>query len=142
MSYIGNAPVTSATRTVTEVTATSGQTVFYPSGGYTVGYVDVLVNGTKLQSADFTATNGSSVTLAAGSTAGDEIRIEAWGTLAIVGYGTFPFYTASGAKDVINLSSDNKLPFFVRAGTASNIALTLQDNSWLNYLNQFIPVPM
>lgn len=80
MSYIGNEPIVSATRTITEVTATAGQTVFTPNGGYTVGYIDVFVNGAQLQTSDFTATDGSTITLVSGATAGDGVRLVAWGT--------------------------------------------------------------
>lgn len=83
MSYLGNAPVISAVRTVSEFTATAGQTVFNPTGGYTVGYLDVFRNGSQLQSADFTATNGTSVTLAQAASAGDDLRFVAWGTFSL-----------------------------------------------------------
>ena len=80
MSYIGNEPIVSATRTVTEVTATAGQTVFTANGGYTVGFLDVFINGSKLTSADFTATDGSTVTLIEAAQVSDIVRLEALGT--------------------------------------------------------------
>ncbi len=80
MSYIGNEPIVSATRTVTEVTATAGQTSFTPNGGYTVGFLDVFINGSKLTNTDFTATNGTTVTLNEAAQAGDIVRLEALGT--------------------------------------------------------------
>jgi hypothetical protein len=62
-----------AYRTQTEFTATAGQTVFsVPS--YTAGFIDVYRNGALLGSADFTATNGTTVTLAAGASAGDLVE--------------------------------------------------------------------
>lgn len=82
MSYIGNEPIVSATRTITEIVATAGQTVFVANGGYTVGFIDVFVNGAQLQTSDFTATNGSSITLNSGATASDDIRLVAWGTFS------------------------------------------------------------
>lgn len=65
---------TTAYRTVTEFTATASQTTFTPPS-YTVGYIDVLRNGVRLGSADYTATNGTTVVLASGATAGDLITI-------------------------------------------------------------------
>jgi hypothetical protein len=60
--------------------ATAGQTVF--SATYDVGFVDVYLNGIKLvNTTDFTATNGSSVTLLTGAALND--------TVNIIGYGTF-----------------------------------------------------
>ena len=68
---------TTAYRTVTEFTATSGQTSFsVPS--YTVGYIDVYRNGVMLGTADFTATTGTTVVLATGATTGDLIRTESF----------------------------------------------------------------
>jgi len=64
---------TTAYRTQTEFTATSGQTTFTPPS-YTPGFIDVYRNGVLLGSADFTATNGTTVVLAIGATAGDLIE--------------------------------------------------------------------
>jgi len=65
---------TTAYRTVTEFTATAGQTTFsVPS--YTVGFIDVYRNGVMLGSADYTATSGTTVVLAAGATAGDLVEV-------------------------------------------------------------------
>ena len=49
---------TTAYRTITEFTATAGQTTFTPPS-YTVGFIQVFRNGVLLGSADYTATNGS-----------------------------------------------------------------------------------
>jgi len=62
-----------AYRTQTEFTATASQTTFsVPS--YTVGFIDVYRNGALLGSADFTATNGTTVVLAAGASSGDLVE--------------------------------------------------------------------
>lgn len=63
---------TTAYRTLTEFTATAGQTTFTPPS-YTAGYITVLRNGVQLGTADYTATNGTTVVLATGATAGDLI---------------------------------------------------------------------
>ena len=62
-------------RTITEFTATAGQTSFSPAS-YTAGYIDVYRNGVKLGTADFTATNGTTVVLNNGCTVGDYVRFE------------------------------------------------------------------
>jgi hypothetical protein len=68
---------TTAYRTVTEFTATAGQTTFsVPS--YTVGYIDVYRNGVMLGSADYTASNGTTVVLAAGASVGDLVTTESF----------------------------------------------------------------
>lgn len=78
--YLG-VPVTGVTttayRTVTEFTATASQTTFTPPS-YTVGFINVYRNGVLLGSADYTATNGTTVVLTAGATAGDLVTVESF----------------------------------------------------------------
>jgi len=63
-------------------TATAGQTTF--TIAYDVGYVDVFLNGVKLLSGvDYTATNGTTVVLTTGATAGDSVDILAYGTFNV-----------------------------------------------------------
>ena len=57
-------------------TATSGQTTF--TATYTVGYVNVYLNGVMLAPDDYTATNGTSIVLATGAVVGDIVDILAW----------------------------------------------------------------
>jgi hypothetical protein len=64
---------TTAYRTQTEFTATAGQTTFTPPS-YTVGFIDVYRNGVLLGSADFTASNGTTVVLTNPATSGDLIE--------------------------------------------------------------------
>jgi hypothetical protein len=68
---------TTAYRTVTEFTATSGQTTFTPPS-YTAGFINVYRNGVLLGSADYTATNGTTVVLTTGATAGDLVTVESF----------------------------------------------------------------
>jgi hypothetical protein len=68
---------TTAYRTVTNFTATSGQTTFTPPS-YTVGFINVYRNGVLLGTADYTASNGTTVVLATGATAGDLIITESF----------------------------------------------------------------
>lgn len=63
---------TTAYRTVTEFTATAGQTSFSVAS-YTVGFIDVYRNGVRLNSADYTATTGTTVVLTSGATLGDTV---------------------------------------------------------------------
>jgi len=70
-----------ATYVKTTFTATASQTTF--SVTYTVGYVEVYQNGVLLNTADYTATNGTSVVLATGAAAGDLIVTIAYAVAAI-----------------------------------------------------------
>jgi hypothetical protein len=84
--YLG-VPVTGVTttayRTVTEFTATASQTTFTPPS-YTVGFINVYRNGVLLGSADYTASNGTTVVLATGATVGDLITVESFQVSSVV----------------------------------------------------------
>jgi hypothetical protein len=62
----GGGPITvvELSRTVQSFNTTLGQTVFTVAGGYDVGNIDVYYNGSRLTSAEYVATNGTTVTLA------------------------------------------------------------------------------
>jgi hypothetical protein len=68
---------TTAYRTVTEFTATASQTTFTPPS-YNVGFINVYLNGVLLGSADYTATNGTTVVLATGASAGNLLTVESF----------------------------------------------------------------
>ena len=68
---------TTAYRTVTDFTATAGQTTFTPPS-YTAGFINVYRNGARLGAADYTATNGTTVVLATGATSGDLVTTESF----------------------------------------------------------------
>ena len=72
-----------------EYTATAGQTTFSGADSnsavlaYDAGFIDVYLNGVKLAAADFTATSGNSVILAAGAAANDILMVVAYGTFQL-----------------------------------------------------------
>lgn len=71
--------------------ATEGQTTF--SANYEAGYIDVFLNGSKLQNGtDFTATTATSIILTISASAGD--------TIDIIAYSIFELSTAP-TKDVV-----------------------------------------
>ena len=102
-TYIGNIPVPQATQTRQTFTATASQTTF-ATVGYTVGFVDVYLNGVKLvDGTDYTATNGSDVVLTTGAAASD--------TLEVISYSTYEVnsqnYTGDLSVDVDTLYVDS-----------------------------------
>jgi hypothetical protein len=72
---------TAATRTIQKFTATAGQNSFTITGGYTVGMVDVYMNGVKLDNAtDFTAVNGTTIGLTTGALLNSVIEVYKFGS--------------------------------------------------------------
>lgn len=128
MAYIGNSPGVASQRVVTQFTATSGQTTFTPQSGYTVGYLDVFLNGVKLVNGDdYTASNSTNVVLASGASAGDSVELvsftprglsDGWlkseadsrylsvssATTTAITEGTNLYYTDSRARAAISVS--------------------------------------
>ena len=100
------------TRTVNRYTATADQTLFPASGtiSYNVGYVDVFINGTKLDSTEFTASNGTTVTLTTGATVDDIVELVAFSDVSISG--------GASSVVVVDESSDTTcFPLFVTDAT-------------------------
>jgi len=112
MSYLGNSPGVASQRNTTTITATAGQTTFTTTSGYQLGYIDVFLNGTKLVSDDdFTASNGTSITLAIAADLGDAVELVS--------------YTPRGLSDgYTKLEADAKFVtgFTIDAGVASSAA--------------------
>jgi len=73
-------PITLSTNVASKtlsITATSGQTLFQPAGGYRINQIAVFRNGTRLvDGQDFTARDGASVTLLSGATVGDILEFQ------------------------------------------------------------------
>lgn len=102
----GGGGSTTFQRTVTEVTPTLGQVVF--TVAYTVGYIDVFVNGIKLVvGSDFTATSGTSITLINSSLVDDNVEL--------ITYTYVPVTSANLTGDVTSVGV---------ATTLSNTAVT------------------
>jgi len=107
-------------------TATAGQTVF--AATYDSGYIDTFLNGVKLLSGtDFTATNGTSITLASGASVNDVVDIVAYGTFALADHYT---RTASDARYVQPTHTGN----LDITGTVTSDGLTV-DGSGYVYIN-------
>jgi len=98
----------SSTLNIADFTATSGQTAF--SVIYTVGLVEgVYRNGIKLGTADYTATNGTSIVLNTGAVTGDLIEVV--------------YFTAVAVTNVVNTISFGSTG--LTPSTASTGAITV-----------------
>lgn len=128
--YLG-IPATGVTstayRTITEITATASQTTFTPAS-YNVGFLNVYQNGVLLGSADYTASNGTTVVLATGATVGDLLRFESFNVSSVLnaipatpGAVSPSYLAAAGASkaflDVVN--SDGTGALRIPSGTTA-----------------------
>ena len=147
MAYVGNQPVPQATQTRDRFVATSGQTSFATSG-YTPGFVDVYLDGVKLDSAEYTATNGSDVVLATGASTGQILEVVAFSSfdvadirnmtqpLGLKSYTTTERNALSniGAGDTIYNSTTGSIEFYDGANwIATNLIPTVNSVSGTIY---------
>jgi len=124
--YLGPLPVPQAAQRRQIATATAGQTTITTTG-YTVGYLDLWMNGVKLVVGnDCAASDGSTIVLTTAATAGDVFE---WISLNAVSVLTqnfkLPFYTTAGVSSPLTLNSSAQIPFFKANGTASNISVAV-----------------
>jgi hypothetical protein len=103
-------------------TATSGQTVF--SATYDAGYVDVYLNGVKLLAGtDFTATNGTSITLASGAAVNDIVDIVAYGTFVLADH----YSKSQSDARYVEVAGDTMTGNLDVGGTVTADGLTVND---------------
>ena len=103
------------TRTTATATATAGQTAF--TFAYNVNYLDVFLNGVKLASSEYTATNGSTITLSEAAFAGDLLEFFSYNTAG----------TGSGTVSSFNDLSDGSL-----SSPSSNDILVYNGSAFVN----------
>ncbi len=74
-----------ASKTIS-ITATAGQTLFQPTGGYRINQLAVYRNGTRLvDGQDYTARDGASVTLVSGAVVDDILEFQIFDSFNISG---------------------------------------------------------
>ena len=85
--YFGRVPDTSSVVIAKQVHQPTGvQTDFTFASGYTVGYMDVYVNGSRLiEPDDYTAADGSTVGLTTAATNGDVLELVAYKAFSVGG---------------------------------------------------------
>ena len=83
-----------SSRTGLTTSATAGQTTFNFS--YNIGFIDVFLNGVKLPSSEFTASNGSTIVLDDAAFAND--------TLEFISLNTLPVTSGGGASNLDGLA--------------------------------------
>ena len=102
-SVIVGAASSFATKVATATTATAGQTTF--NGTYTIGFVDVFLNGVKQSEDQYTATTGTNIVFNEGASEDDIVEV----------VGLTANIPAPGSGSYLNSDVDNHL----NVGTAS-----------------------
>jgi hypothetical protein len=90
----GAAGVGATTYVRNQFTATANQTIFNVT--YTVGYIQVYLNGVLLDITDYAASNGTSITLSAGAAAGDIVVTIAYTVSSVLNVSPSPSGGSAG----------------------------------------------
>ena len=112
-----------------QYTATANQTSF--NAVYDAGYLQVYLNGIRLDTGDYTATNGSTVVLDIGATANDVVFIHSFGTFALADHYT---KTQSDARYAQESYVDTEIAALVDSApahldTLNELAAALSDDA-------------
>ena len=112
-----------------QYTATANQTSF--NAVYDAGYLQVYLNGIRLDTGDYTATNGSTVVLDIGATVNDVVFIHSFGTFALADHYT---KTQSDARYAQESYVDTEIAALVDSApahldTLNELAAALSDDA-------------
>ncbi len=91
-----------ATKVATATTATNNQTTF--NGTYTIGFVDVFLNGVKLSEDEYTAASGTNIALNTGASENDIVEVIGL-TANVPGGGGGGGYSDTNVNSHLNLST-------------------------------------
>lgn len=100
-------------RVVSTHVATAGQTIFNTLSGYTLGYLDVYLNGVKLiLGSDYSASDGTTAVLSTGALIDDTVELVAYSPVGLTDGYTKPeadakFATLDGVETLTNKTLTN-----------------------------------
>ena len=121
---VNGTPVTPVASLFIEIIATAAQTTFTIPGGYTPPYIQVFANGVLLSTANYTASNGTTVVVNNARNAGDVMRFIAGSN--VLGFTTATFATnmLGGAANQILFQTGPNATSFITAPVTTNTVLT------------------
>lgn len=114
--------------TDTEIIATAGQTVF--SVTYAPTDVSVYLNGVRLSNADYTATNGTSITLTVGAKVGSVLKVRSYAGVS----------SANTKENIVyvtgNLLATQYRVYVFRANATLTLPATPVEGDWVRIVNR------
>lgn len=113
----GSAGIGATTFNRQTFTATTGQLSFTVAGGYTVGFVQVYINGVLLAGGDYVASNGTTVVLGTGCKSGDLVEIFVWTVTNVLSI-------AGGTAGTVLYQSAANTTSFTAQGTTGQILVS------------------
>ena len=135
--YIGRAPSDSSVIVSKQIfNPTESTTEFTFSSGYVVGYLDLYMNGVRLlELSDYTAHDGTTITLTSAATLGDTIEAVAYKAFSAstVSFASGSFSVGTDLSVIGNVSAGGSITAGTLYGNGSNLigidATSLKDSS-------------
>jgi hypothetical protein len=128
---VNGSPITPIASLFNEQTATAGQTVFTIPGGYTPPYIQVFANGILLSTANYTASNGTTVVVNNARNAGDIMRFIAGASVLGFTTATFANNMLGGSANQILYQTGPNATSFITAPITSNTVLTWNGSAFV-----------
>ena len=120
-------------KTTQTYTASAGQTTFSVTNGYSTGYVDVFINGSKLNDSEFTDTSGTDVLLLTASFDNDIVEVVKYLPAQGVSNNvlrTLTTFTAANSQSTYNVSyTPGLLDIFYNGSRLSPIEYTANNGT-------------
>jgi len=123
----GNIVIAGSQKTTTEIVATAGQTIFTVT--YNTADVAVYLNGVLLNAADYTASSGTSITLAVAALVGDVLKVLTYLSL-LNATGREIVYDISTNTTAVSLNTYN-----VIASCTLTLPATPTTGDWIKVVN-------
>lgn len=140
MPYIGVQPIEKASRVLTQGTLGSATDVINVPGGYQPGNISVHINGMRLQTNEYNATDGSVVTLTQAAGAGTDYIVEEFrsfvisetppGTVHAPGTGLPNEAGNVVFRDVTTGETDTTSERVLQVGSGGLLSVTAQSSHW------------
>ncbi len=120
-------------KTTQTYTASAGQTTFSVTNGYSTGYVDVFINGSKLNDSEFTDTSGTDVLLLTASFDNDIVEVVKYLPAQGVSNNvlrTLTTFTAANSQSTYNVSyTPGLLDIFYNGSRLSPVEFTANNGT-------------
>lgn len=110
-----------ATKTSSRFVATEGQTIFTVS--YTVGFVDVYLDGSKLDSTEFTATDGAQIVLTTGASVNNVVEVISYNNIGLTSVFTLPDFRIFSTAEKLARVDGNTVNILYGNSSSGNVGL-------------------
>lgn len=110
MPYVGPEVIPKASMVLSQGSLSTSSQIINVPGGYTVGNIEVVINGVELQTGEYTATDGTTIDLGEAFPAGTDYKVKEYRSFNVANHYTKSesdgrYAQLSGANDFVSMPS-------------------------------------